>query len=260
MDIVWSDLNLKIKKTGFGPKNVPGSWGLKNIFLLYGRMSDLKKCTNCTRGLQPIHEFVNEKGHECSTCNKCRIKGKKYDTKPERREAHNELLREKRYDITWRAKQLEERPGDYRAHNNQLHSVWRTENAEHLARWYRTHVNPRLDAIKRAAQVRGIDWKLEDDDAKNMLTSPCVYCKHIDLEIRVNGIDRLDSNVCYTIDNCRPCCKNCNYMKGTYDPITFINMAKRIALCDAEFPEVPVCDEHKRMNRIKQVYVTEEGT
>jgi hypothetical protein len=49
-------------------------------------------------------------------------------------------------------------------------------------------------------------------------------------------------------------------MKGTYDPITFINMAKRIALCDAEFPEVPVCDEHKRMNRIKQVYVTEEGT
>jgi len=28
MDIVWSDLNLKIKKTGFGPKNVPGSWGL----------------------------------------------------------------------------------------------------------------------------------------------------------------------------------------------------------------------------------------
>jgi len=241
----------KKQKEGFGPKNVPGSWGLKDIFLLYSRMAELKKCTNCTRGLQPIHEFVNEKGRECSTCNKCRTKGKKYDAKPERREAHNELQKEKEYYKEWRAKQLEERPDEFRQHNNQVHSTWRAENAEHSANWYRTNVNHRLDALKRAAIIRGIEWKLSNEDAKEMLTSPCVYCKHIDLEVRVNGIDRLDSNVCYTVENCRPCCKNCNYMKGTYDPITFINLAKRIALCDAVFPEVPLCDEHKRVNRKK---------
>jgi hypothetical protein len=127
--------------------------------------------------------------------------------------------------------------------------VWRAENAEHCARWYRTHVNPRLDAIKRAAETRGIEWRLTDEEAKVMLTSPCVYCKHIDLEVRVNGIDRLDSNVCYTTENCRPCCKDCNYMKGTYDPKTFIERAKKIALCDAEFPAVPMCEEHKKINR-----------
>jgi hypothetical protein len=214
-------------------------------------MEELKKCTNCTRGLQPIQEFVNEKGRECSTCNKCRTKGKKYDAKPERREAHNELQKEKGYYKEWRAKQIEERPDEFRQHNNEVAKEWKTNNPEYIANWSRTHPNARLNALKHAAEKRGIEWKLSDEDAKEMLVSPCVYCKHIDLEVRVNGIDRLDSNVCYTVENCRPCCKKCNYMKGTYDPITFINIAKRIALCDAVFPEVPVCDEHKRMNRKK---------
>lgn len=211
----------------------------------------LKKCS-CTRAPQPLDQFLDKNGKEVATCLKCRTKAKKYDQKPERREKHNELQREKKYYVEWRAKQLEERPEEYRSHNNQIHALWRTENAEHLARWYRTHVNPRLDALKRAAEVRGIEWRLTDEEAKVMLTSPCVYCKHIDLEVRVNGIDRLDSNVCYTAENCRPCCKDCNYMKGTYDPRTFIERAKKIALCDAEFPAVPTCLEHKKINRTPQ--------
>lgn len=185
------------------------------------------------------------------TCLKCRTKAKKYDQKPERREYHNELQREKKYYVEWRAKQIEERPEEYRTHNNQIHALWCAENAEHLARWYRTHVNPRLDALKRAAITRGIEWHLTDEEAKVMLTSPCVYCKHMDLEVRVNGIDRLDSARPYETANCRPCCKDCNYMKGTYDPRTFIERAKKIALCDAEFPEVPRCLEHKKVNRKK---------
>ena len=212
-------------------------------------MEGTKKCSNCTRLPQLLDQFINEKGRECSTCAKCRNKGKKHDAKPERREAHNELQSEKKYYKEWRAKQLEERPDEYRKHNNEVSSAWRAENAEHAARWYRTHVNPRLDALKRAAVTRCIEWRLTDEEAKVMLTSPCVYCNHIDLEVRVNGIDRLDSSVCYTTENCRPCCKNCNYMKGTFDPRTFITWAKRIAACTAEFPDVPTCEEHKKINR-----------
>lgn len=212
-------------------------------------MAETKKCSNCTRAPQPINQFVNKKGRECSTCAKCRTKGKKYDAKPERREAHNELQREKGYYKEWREKQLRERPDEYRSHNNQVHSSWRTENAEHLARWSRTNVNPRLDAIKRAAATRGIEWHLTDEEAKTMLTSPCIYCKHLDLSVRVNGIDRLDSSKPYTTENCRSCCKDCNYMKGTYDPTTFIKRAKQIAMCEEKFPEVPTCQEHKQVNR-----------
>ena len=210
----------------------------------------LKKCS-CTRAPQPLDQFLDKNNKEVATCLKCRTKAKKYDQKTERREARNKLQSEKRYDIEWRAKQLEERPDEFRRHNNEISKQWRVENAEHLARWYRTSVNSRLDALKRAAETRGIQWNLTDDEAKAMLVSPCIYCIHIDLEVRVNGIDRLDSDKSYTTENCRPCCKNCNYMKGTFDPKTFIAWAKKIAQCDAEFPEVPNCGEHKKINRKK---------
>ena len=210
----------------------------------------LKKCS-CSRAPQPLDQFLNKNGKEVATCLKCRTKAKKYDQKPERREAHNKLQSEKRYDTEWRAKQLEERPDEYRKHNNEVIREWRAENNEHVRRWYRINVNPRLDAIKRAAITRGIAWNLTDEEAKIMLTSPCVYCKHMDLEVRVNGIDRLDSARPYETANCLPCCKDCNYMKGTYDPVSFIEKCKKVALCDAEFPGVPACDEHKKINRKK---------
>ena len=210
---------------------------------------EVKKCSNCCRVPQPIKEFVNEKGRECSTCAKCRIKGKKHDAKPERREYHNELQKEKEYSKEWRKKQLEERPDEFHKHNNEVYKEWKINNPDYIANWSRTHVNARLNALKYASERRGIEWRLTDEEAKLMLTIPCVYCKHMDLEVRVNGIDRLDSNVCYTTENCRPCCKDCNYMKGTYDPRTFIERAKKIALCDVEFPEVPICAEHKKINR-----------
>jgi hypothetical protein len=211
----------------------------------------LKKCSNCSRAPQPLAEFVNERGKECSTCLKCREKGKKFDSKPERREYHNELQNENKYYKEWRERQLKERAEEYREHNNEVQRTWRENNAEHSAKWYRTSINSRLDAIKRAAEKRGIEWHLIDEEAKTMMTTKCIYCKHIDLEVRVNGIDRLDSSKPYTTENCRPCCKDCNYMKGTYDPKTFIERAKRIAACDAEFLDVSVCEEHKKVNRLK---------
>ena len=211
----------------------------------------LKKCS-CSRAPQPLEQFLDKNSKEVATCLKCREKQRKHDKKPDRREKHNELQKEKGYYKEWRAKQLEERPEEYRQHNNEVTSAWRAENAEHAARWYRTHVNPRLDALKRAAVTRRIEWRLTDEEAKVMLTSPCVYCNHIDLEVRVNGIDRLDSARPYETANCLPCCKDCNYMKGTYDPKTFIERAKKIAMCDTEFPDVPTCLEHKRINRTPQ--------
>ena len=218
----------------------------------------LKKCS-CSRAPQPLNQFLDKNNREVATCLKCRTKQRRHDQKPERRAKHNELQKEKEYSKKWREKQLEERPEEYRDYNNERNRQWRAENAEHLARWYRTNVNPRLDALKRAAETRGITWHLTDDEAKDMLVRPCIYCKHIDLEVRVNGIDRLDSSKPYTAENCRPCCKDCNYMKGTYDPKTFIERCKRIGMCDGEFPNVPTCEEHKKTNR-QRVQVTEQET
>jgi hypothetical protein len=206
----------------------------------------LKKCSNCSRGLQEIAEFINAKERECSTCAKCRKKGKKGDDRPERREAHNLLQNEKRYDIAWRAKQLEERPEEFREKNNKMAKIWKDKNPTYIANWSRKNVNSRLGSIKYAAQIRGIEWNLSDEEAKVMMTSPCIYCKHMDLDVRVNGIDRLDSGKSYCTENCRPCCKNCNYMKGTFDPKTFIEHARKIAECAELFSGVETCGDHKK--------------
>lgn len=208
----------------------------------------LKKCS-CSRGPQPLDQFLTKNGKETASCLKCREKQRKHDKKPERREKHNELQKEKGYYKEWRAKQLEERPEEFREHNNKIAKEWKNNNPNYVANWSRTHANARLNTLKHSAVKRGIEWNLTDDEAKLMLVSPCIYCKHIDLEVRVNGIDRLDSGKSYSTENCRPCCKNCNYMKGTFDPRTFITWAKKIAQCDIEFPEITECIEHKKVQR-----------
>src|SRR5258708_3678515 len=43
-----------------------------------------------------------------------------------------------------------------------------------------------------------------------------------------NGIDRLDSSKGYTIDNCVPCCKNCNTAKLRMSKIEFLEWIKNI--------------------------------
>ena len=43
-----------------------------------------------------------------------------------------------------------------------------------------------------------------------------------------NGIDRIDSTIGYIIDNCVPCCKNCNYAKNDMSVEEFDSWLKRI--------------------------------
>ena len=43
-----------------------------------------------------------------------------------------------------------------------------------------------------------------------------------------NGIDRVDPSKNYTLTNCVPCCKRCNFMKGTLGKEEFINQIFKI--------------------------------
>ena len=209
-----------------------------------------KKCTNCSRGEQHITQFINTKGRECNTCAKCREKDKKRPMTNERREKRNKLQNEKKYYQDWRKKKREENEEEFKKHNNEIHKEWKQKNPNYMASWNRKSVNKRLDAIKRSAEKRKIAWDLDDEVAKNMLIKPCVYCGHIDLNVRVNGIDRMDSSVPYSNENCVPCCKGCNYMKCEYDPFTFIERCKQIAQCSYEFPNnIKPCLENRFPNK-----------
>lgn len=194
-------------------------------------MADTKKCSNCSRAPQALSEFrVGEK--EYKMCQSCRDKAKKYDTKrredQEKRDARNAYQREKKYHQAYRERKREENHEAFKAHNNEVHRQWKHENREHMCEWFRTNVNSRLSAIKFSAQKRNKPWNITDEKAKELMTSPCHYCGLLELDVRVNGIDRVNNDIGYDDGNVVPCCKLCNYFKKNYTVDEFLEHAKKI--------------------------------
>ena len=66
------------------------------------------------------------------------------------------------------------------------------------------------NVYKSNAKVRNISWELTDSEFLELVTKSCAYCGHTQ---EYNGIDRIDSNKGYTVNNCVPCCSWCNTMK-----------------------------------------------
>ena len=113
--------------------------------------------------------------------------------------------------------------------------------------------NPdRLDAVclhnfhkyQQGAKKRNLSFTLTLEHFKDLITSPCHYCNRIipnknrfemDEDIAVVGVDRKDSNRGYEIDNCLPCCCNCNYMKRDQSYDNFLTTCKLISENHAQY-------------------------
>jgi len=200
----------------------------------------VKKCTNCTRAPQPLSEFENENGRVFKTCGKCREKGRKNDKKPERKEKHDELQKEKSAEYSKKHRE-KKKTGIVEEHNLEQKCEWskNDKTKERVSQWKKLNINDRIGTYRRSAASKGREWKLTHEEAEKMMTSPCVYCGHLDLETRLNGIDRLNQQGNYTTENTVPCCWACNYMKGVMDPRTFIEKCKKISVCEYAFPDIP---------------------
>jgi len=85
---------------------------------------------------------------------------------------------------------------------------------------------------KQSAEYRGKPFNLSKGEAEVLFKSHCYYCgsppKTVVKNLRGNGdyiytgIDRIDNSKGYTVDNCVPCCKYCNYSKGNRSKEEFI--------------------------------------
>ena len=78
---------------------------------------------------------------------------------------------------------------------------------------------------KNNAKMRGLKYNLTENQFKEITQRNCCYCgakpnnissnPKFNGNYKYNGIDRIDNNKGYTIDNVVPCCITCNYAKGT---------------------------------------------
>ena len=83
----------------------------------------------------------------------------------------------------------------------------------------------RYNIYKKNATRRNIDFGLSKEEFYKITSEPCHYCGNIE---KYNGIDRIDSNQGYILNNCVPCCEYCNKMKLDYSTKFWIEHMKKI--------------------------------
>lgn len=108
-----------------------------------------------------------------------------------------------------------------------------------------------FSAYKGQAKSRGITWELTEEQFKYLVQSPCHYTGRPPSNVYTsassrgrnkrglpfvekdtyiyNGIDRLDSNKGYTVENCVPSCKDANLAKQSLSHDEFISLCKEVA-------------------------------
>jgi hypothetical protein len=96
----------------------------------------------------------------------------------------------------------------------------------------------------KGAKRRGYDWTLTFEDTSGLLLDDCHYCgKHSIEEVKLHGLDRVDNNRGYHMDNVVTCCGECNMAKSTQTEEEFIQQAHNIA---KRHPQI----KDKRLNTI----------
>jgi len=81
-----------------------------------------------------------------------------------------------------------------------------------------------ISNYKAGAERRGLEWDLTEEQFKEITQKDCYYCgtkpnnrienKGSNGAYIYNGIDRVNNNKGYTIENSVPCCYTCNRRKG----------------------------------------------
>lgn len=107
-------------------------------------------------------------------------------------------------------------------------------------------LNHFIYSYKQAAQKRNLSWNLTEENIKYLTKQNCFYCniepkqlskpgsptmtkKGIEHATYIyNGIDRIDNKTGYELNNCVPCCKNCNRAKRTMSQKEFFELVKQI--------------------------------
>lgn len=92
---------------------------------------------------------------------------------------------------------------------------------------------------KYHAERRNYIWKLTKKQVEEIIIQVCHYCGVENSNVfkgrgagykdfHYNGIDRVNNNLGYTIDNIVPCCYTCNMTKRTSSKEEFLTWVKRV--------------------------------
>ncbi len=78
---------------------------------------------------------------------------------------------------------------------------------------FANHNGSSYSLYKTKASTRGYDFELKEEDYYKIIQDNCYICGKKSDETHINGIDRFDNDVGYTLANLNACCGECNFMK-----------------------------------------------
>ena len=122
----------------------------------------------------------------------------------------------------------------YKINNKEKYSlqrkVYTKEHKEEKSLYdkqYRHKIETRYKRCQFDSKRRNISFNLTFDQFVEITSNSCYYCKSFD-ERNFCGIDRVDSNIGYVVQNCVACCKTCNYMKLELTVEQWMNHMKKV--------------------------------
>jgi hypothetical protein len=83
------------------------------------------------------------------------------------------------------------------------------------------------ESLESAAR-RDIEFIMPRPAYQGLTDGACYLCGKTNSSTHRNGLDRIDSNIGYRPNNCRPCCAECNLMKSNASLESFREQMKRI--------------------------------
>lgn len=90
---------------------------------------------------------------------------------------------------------------------------YRDTHKEKISRYNKTYwkkLHGRWMNCKNDAKRREKTFSLTEEEFSSFWKKPCHYCG---LPVDTVGLDRVDNNKGYSLDNCVSCCETCNRMK-----------------------------------------------
>lgn len=109
----------------------------------------------------------------------------------------------------------------------------RTSGEASFGRLFRTYV--------RNARLKNREFLLSEGQFKELVEGDCYYCGNNPTQIiknnwdtgefLYNGIDRVDNDKGYSVDNCVSCCKLCNFEKSDYPIQEFSEWVVKVYNC-----------------------------
>ena len=100
--------------------------------------------------------------------------------------------------------------------------------------------NRAFNQLKQNAKKRKIQVDITFEDFLTISQKNCYYCDAVPANVNkqaqrsfgsftYNGIDRYDNDIGYVLDNCKPCCAQCNTAKNFLSLNDFISWIKKVS-------------------------------